>query len=696
MTLELHTPIDTLEFVDDKSMRALSAAGFTDVESLLFWYPRRYEDRTQFAGFPTGPCNEAVCLMARVEDCGMKHLGPRRRYFQATVAPVEPGPLDQPITCRWFNMPYMSKVFAVDQEVVIYGKPKLSGRRLVIDHPDYEIIDGGDSEEADIHLRRIAPVYRLREGLQQRVIRGTLYRVLEALEPSALPDLLRKPAEASPFAGMTRYTAIRTIHFPVSLEQRQTARNYLALEEFFALQLNMLRRKHVYAAQEGARHCGDGQLLEDFLKSLPFSLTKAQIRAIGEVRSGLESTAPMNRLLQGDVGSGKTFVAMAAALLVVEAGFQAAVMVPTQILAEQHYLVFHKFLEPLGIRLRLHTGSRKEDGVMPLFDGSGLDAEPQIIIGTHALLYDESQLSNLGLAVIDEQHKFGVSQRSQLINKGVTPDVLVMTATPIPRTLTMTFYGDLEISVLDEMPAGRGKIVTAVREEPDPRKVTAFLKQHLGEGRQAYIVYPLVEESEKLADVRAVTREHEEWQQRLAPLKCGILHGRMTGEEKDAVMTQFRRADTQALVATTVIEVGVDVPNANIMIIYHADRFGLAQLHQLRGRIGRGEHDSYCVLVCDGKSPEAVEKLKVLEETRDGFRIAEADLQLRGPGELLGTAQSGLAGLRLGDLVADARLVKLSRDLAGEVLEADPELESDEYRHLRVLLNERSETTALS
>ncbi|MEZ5326756.1 MAG: ATP-dependent DNA helicase RecG [Verrucomicrobiales bacterium] len=693
---ELHSPLSTLGFIDDRARGFLETAGFTDVESLLLWYPRRYEDRRQFSGFPTAPCDDAVCLLAKVVDCEMKHVGPRRRYFEATILPIDEGALDQPIGCRWFNMPYMSKVFAVDQEVVLYGKPKWSGRRLVIDHPDYEIVEDGDSAEADIHLRRIVPVYRLKDGLPQKAIRAAIYRLLDQLDPGVVPDFLRKPAEGSPFAGMSRYKAMQAIHFPESMEDRQLARDYLALEEFFGLQLNMLRRKHAYAAQNGTSHCGEGELLAKFQASLPFSLTNAQLLAIEDVREGLNSIRPMNRLLQGDVGSGKTFVAMAAALLVVEAGYQAAIMAPTQILAEQHYLVFQKHLDPLGIRLRLHTGSRKEDGSMPLFDGSGIDADPQIIIGTHALLYDDAQLSNLGLAVIDEQHKFGVSQRSRLINKGITPDVLVMTATPIPRTLTMTVYGDLEVSVLDELPAGRGKIVTAVREEPDPQKVTAFLRQHLAEGRQAYLVYPLVEESEKLADVRAVTKEFEEWSERLAPLKCGILHGRMSGDEKDAVMARFRSREVQVLVATTVIEVGVDVPNANIMIIYHSDRFGLAQLHQLRGRIGRGEHDSYCVLVCDGKNPDAVAKLKVLEETRDGFRIAEADLRLRGPGELLGTAQSGVAGLRLGDLVADARLVKVSRDLASEVLDVDPDLKSPDYLHLRTLLDNRSEGVELS
>ena len=667
--------------LDARSLKALEDAGFTDVASLLYCYPRRYEDRRQFEGFPTGPCAEPVCLMARVEDCGIKHVGPRRRYFQATMVPIDPGPLDQPVTCRWFNMPYMNKVIAAEQELVLFGKPKMSGRRLVIDHPDYEIIDDGDTSEVEIHLKRITPVYRLKGGLLQKTLRSAIFRVLEKLEPAALPDLLRKPIEGSPFFGMSRFRAMQRIHFPEAFEQRTLARDYLALEEFFCLQLRMLQRKRAYAAREGARHCGEGKLLKRFLDSLPFPLTKAQLRSIDEVQAGLGSVEPMNRLLQGDVGSGKTFVALAGALLAVEAGFQAAVMAPTQILAEQHYLVFRQHLEPLGIRLRLHTGSRKEDAAMPLFDGGPADGAPQIVIGTHALLYDDEQFENLGFVVIDEQHKFGVSQRSRLIQKGVMPDVLVMTATPIPRTLTMTLYGDLEVSILDELPEGRGKIVTAVREEPDPKKVTSFLKQHIEEGRQAYIVYPLVEESDNLA-VRAVTREHKKWQQALDPLACGILHGRMNADEKDAVMAQFRSGKVQVLVSTTVIEVGVDVSNANIMIIYHADRFGLAQLHQLRGRIGRGEHDSYCVLVCDEKNPEAIEKLKVLEQTRDGFRIAEADLQLRGPGELLGTAQSGLSGLRLGDLVADSRLVKLARDLAAEVLSVDPELKKPEHLHL--------------
>ena len=382
----------------------------------------------------------------------------------------------------------------------------------------------------------------------------------------------------------------------------------------------------------------------------------------------------MNRLLQGDVGSGKTFVAMCAMLLAVESGCQAALMAPTQILAEQHYLTFRKWLAPLGLRLALVTGSKRES------DHLDLEGAPQIVIGTHALLYDSVDFRDLGLVVIDEQHKFGVAQRGQLIRQGVMPDVLVMTATPIPRTLTLTIYGDLDVSVLDELPAGRGKVVTGVRVKPKVTDVTRFLKEQLAEGRQAYLVYPLVEESGAVK-AESVTGEIEKWRKRFRGHEVGLLHGQMKPEEKEEVMTRFRDNEIQVLVATTVVEVGVDVPNANLMVIYNAERFGLAQLHQLRGRIGRGEHRSYCILVTDGKSEDALGKLRVLEETGDGFKIAEQDLALRGPGEVLGTAQSGLSDLRFTEFLADTGLIREARALAEALLERDPDLE--DYPELR-------------
>jgi ATP-dependent DNA helicase RecG len=423
-------------------------------------------------------------------------------------------------------------------------------------------------------------------------------------------------------------------------------------------------------------------------------------------------------------------------LLAVEAGFQAALMAPTQILADQHYAVLCRWLEPLGVKLALRTAARQEEsGLLPLFDlgsarvsrvddgvagaqwmpeddvrtetssrrdgsTSSRDARatqarndaPDVIIGTHALLYETISFENLGLIVIDEQHKFGVSQRARLTAREPVPDVLVMTATPIPRTLTMTVYGDLDVSVLDEMPSNRGKIITAVRDQSKFGEVLSFMREWLEAGRQAYIVYPLIDESEKL-DVKAAAAEFEIWRERLRPFRCELLHGRIPGPEKQAIMDRFRRGETSALISTTVIEVGVDVPNATIMLIENAERFGLAQLHQLRGRIGRGEHKSYCILLSGEKSPEAVAKLAVLEKTSDGFEIAEADWDMRGPGDLLGTAQSGLPALKLGNLKTDARIMRQARAAAIAILEADPELEApDNQRFRRLIVEERGRT----
>jgi ATP-dependent DNA helicase RecG len=395
----------------------------------------------------------------------------------------------------------------------------------------------------------------------------------------------------------------------------------------------------------------------------------------------------MNRLLQGDVGAGKTFVAMAAMLLAIDSGCQAALMAPTQILAEQHFLTFRRWLEPLGIRLALRTGNRDETSHLEI------EGRPQILIGTHALLYDKVAFEDLGLVVIDEQHKFGVAQRAALIRQGVMPDVLVMTATPIPRTLTMTIYGDLDVSLLDEKPPGRARIVTAVRVSPKQTDVTKFVKEQLRQGRQAYLVYPLVEESGTLK-AESATEAFEKWRKRLGGYEVGLIHGKLKPEEKEEVMRRFREGEIAALVATTVIEVGVDVPNASVMLLHHAERFGLAQIHQLRGRIGRGGHKGYCILLTDGKSPEALEKLRVLEQSGDGFEIAEADLRLRGPGDVLGTAQSGLSDLRFADFLTDTVLLREARALADRVITEDPMLDGCHAELRRLIDDERAEGEA--
>ena len=650
---------------------------------MLTHYPRRYEDRRKFERVPAGPTDEPVCLHVEVIDAQQKFFG-RRRIFEAKVRDAGLGEMGGQVVLRWFNLPYIQKIIAVDQQLVLHGKVKESGKRLVIDHPDLEVVDReAPPGDASLHLGRITPVYPLKEGVAQRSMREAIFRALDEVDPDTVPDYFQAK-DAGFEDGETRIDSLRQIHFPDDFEMLKAARRYLAFEEFFGLQLQVAISRASHRSVQGEAHCGSGALLKRFLDSLPFQPTSAQRRAIGEIEGDLASTVPMNRLLQGDVGSGKTLVALASMLLAVEGGFQAAVMAPTQILAEQHFLSFRKWLDPLGVRMSLRTASRTEEAGLPLFGAP--DERAQIVVGTHALLYEKAELGNLGLIVIDEQHKFGVAQRGKLQERGENPDVLVMTATPIPRTLTMTVYGDLDVSILDELPAGRGKIVTAVREAKKTPAAAKFVNEQIEEGRQAYIVYPLVEESEKL-NVGAVKTAFEEWEKRLRPHPCAILHGRLKPEEKEKAMAGFRDGTTKALIATTVIEVGVDVPNANVMLIYDAERFGLAQLHQLRGRIGRGAHKSYCIAMTGTKEKAALEKLAVFESTSDGFVIAEEDLVLRGPGDVLGTAQSGLGRLKLGDLVTQTALVKKASDLAKLTIARDPELASPGNSALRTFVD---------
>jgi ATP-dependent DNA helicase RecG len=605
-----------------------------------------------------------------------------------------------------------------------------------MDHPEFEVIE--NDEEISMHFRRITPIYPATEGLSQRVLRSIIHRVLHEF-----PDAGWQPIAPASLVRGERSDAIRAIHFPGSWEGRDAAREHLVLSEFFAMQMLIASRRFESSTRPGQAHCGSGALLDKFLKGLPFELTAAQRKVISEIRRDLAATYPMNRLLQGDVGSGKTVVAIAAMLLAVEAGSQAAFMAPTQILAEQHYDVLRRWLEPLGVRIALRTAARQEEsGPLPLFaptegpgssrgmlgsapvPGAGAvvptartfeaprpeesssprdatthtrDAcppqtaahdEPQIIVGTHALLYESVSFANLGLAVIDEQHKFGVAQRARLTAREPAPDVLVMTATPIPRTLTLTIYGDLDVSTITEMPRNRGKIVTAVRDTSKLGEVLSFLRTELERGRQLYVIYPLIDESEKL-DAKAAAAEYKLWRERLHPFRCELLHGRVAAPEKQQIMERFRRGDTNALISTTVLEVGVDVPNATMMLIENAERFGLAQLHQLRGRIGRGEHKSYCILLSSNQAKEASAKLAVLERTTNGFDVAEADWELRGPGDVLGTAQSGVPALKIGDLKRDADLMRRARAAAMSIFEMDPRLELPDNQRFRRLIVEQ-------
>jgi len=732
--ITVSTNLEELTWIPRPRLLALRRLGIETLEDLVTHFPRRHEDRTEFPHFPREESDIPICLCGEVVKTSLRRFGGWKKIFEATLQESQPNALSEPLVCRWFNLHYVQKMIATGHRIVVFGKPRLRGKRICMDHPEFEVIE--NDEEMSIHFRRITPIYPATEGLSQRVLRSVIYRILHEL-----PDTAWEPVAPSTLVRGKRSDAIRAIHFPESWEARDGAREHLVLAEFFIMQMLIASRRFESSNRIGCSHCGSGSLLEKFLKALPFELTGAQRKVIAEIRGDLAATRPMNRLLQGDVGSGKTVVAVAAMLLVAEAGYQTAFMAPTQILAEQHYDVLRRWLEPLGLRVSLRTAAKQEDsGPLPLFERETLDSarvilgstpvlgagavvstartfdkhcsekqsspsrdacapqsgesfagdEPQIIVGTHALLYEGVSFSNLGLAVIDEQHKFGVAQRSRLTAREPAPDVLVMTATPIPRTLTMTIYGDLDVSMIDEMPKNRGRIITAARDTSRLGEVLSFLRTELERGHQLYVIYPLIDESEKL-DVKAASTEYELWCERLRPFRCELLHGRIPAPEKQQIMDRFRRGYTNALISTTVLEVGVDVPNATVMLIENPERFGLAQLHQLRGRIGRGEHKSYCILLGSNQGEETAAKLAVLEQTTNGFEVAEADWELRGPGDVLGTAQSGLPALKIGDLKRDADLMRRARAAAMSIFDMDPRLELAENQRFRSLIVEQQE-----
>ena len=680
--VEISQSLAGLDWIPRPRLLALRRLGIETVEDLLTHFPRRHEDRHQFPHFPREESDVSICLCGEVVKTSVRRFGGWKKIFEATLEESSPNALSEPLVCRWFNLHYVQKMVATGQRLVVFGKPRLRGKRICMDHPEFEVIENDD--EISIHFRRITPIYPATEGLSQRVLRSIIYRLLNEISSAPLETLL--PTD---LATGERGDAIRAIHFPESWEARDAARECLVLSEFFAMQMLIASRRADSSIRMGDAHCGSGTMLDKFLKVLPFQLTGAQLKVIAEIRRDLAARHPMNRLLQGDVGSGKTVVAIAAMLLAIEARYQAAFMAPTQILAEQHYAVLRRWLEPFGVRIALRTAARQEESFLPLVAG---DENANVIIGTHALLYDSVSFSNLGLVVIDEQHKFGVAQRARLTAREPAPDVLVMTATPIPRTLTMTVYGDLDVSIIDEMPRNRGRVITAVRDVSKLGEVLGFLRRQLEARRQLYVIYPLIDESEKL-DVKAASAEYELWHERLHPYPCELLHGRIPAAEKQNTMERFRRGETKALISTTVIEVGVDVPNATVMLVENAERFGLAQLHQLRGRIGRGEHKSYCILLTSDQSKETSAKLAVLERTNNGFEVAEADWDLRGPGDLLGTAQSGLPALKIGNLKTDAGLMRRARTAAMSIFDADRRLELPENQRFRRLIVEQQGRT---
>lgn len=638
------------------------------VEDLLLHRPRRYEDRRHFRAIAALTPGESAAATGRVVAQGLKRFRRGRQSVFELILEDGAGRLH----CRWWNMPFMEGAFQVGQELIVYGRLRDLKPRTM-DHPETEIVEPGGGPS--IHQNRVVPIYPATEGLTQRWLRALVWQALERHAPTLVdpwPGIVPPP-----FVGRER--ALRELHFPGEPEEAEAARQRLALDEFIGLQLGIQRRRRNLQARTRGLPCGgDNRFMRPFLAALPFRLTEAQTRVLRELRRDLSGPHPMRRLLQGDVGSGKTVVAACASLMALESGFGVAYMAPTEVLARQQWVTFRHWFEPLGIPVSLHTSKGSvltidtEPAEAPSRSGSSTARpRPGIALGTHALLEAGFNPARLGLVIIDEQHKFGVTQREELVRKGRYPHLLVMTATPIPRTLGLTLYGDLDVSVIDALPAERGRVRTHIRSQASLPKVWEFVRAELAAGRQAYIVYPRLEEASLQTGLKAVLQEHAQLERALAPHAIGRLHGQQSPAEKEAVLRAFRERRLQALVATSIIEVGLDVPNATVMVIENAERFGLAQLHQLRGRIGRGAADAHCILVATVLNPETRGRLGVLAENQDGFRIAEADLRLRGPGELLGQAQSGLPALRFGDLAGDLALVELARDLAARVLDRE-------------------------
>lgn len=667
----LDTPVQYLKGVGPARARILGKLGVSTAEDLLRYFPRDWQDRRRLARIADLTPGETVTVSGVVKLRTTVYL---RRGLKLTKVVIDDG--TGLLTGTWFNQPFMKDRFTEGQRVLFYGQVE-SYRGLQIANPDYEVLEAGDEEH--IHTGRIVPLYSLTERLSQRVLRGIVHAQLSRL-PQDWPEIL--PAGLVAAHGFAPpATALAQVHFPATFEDLERARRRLVFEELFLQQLAMLRLKRRYHQDPGQPLPGNGPRLARFEAGLPFTLTCAQVRAKAELLQDLAQPRPMHRLLQGEVGSGKTVVAAYALLAAVDAGAQAALMAPTEILAAQHYRTLQGLLAPCDTTMALFTSGTPAHA-RKVQERALAAGKVQIAVGTHALLEERVAFQRLAVAVVDEQHRFGVEQRTRLRAKGTFPHVLVMTATPIPRTLALTAYGDLDVTTLDEVPPGRRPVRTEWLTQAAVGKAYQHARQELAAGRQVYIIYPLVSGSEKLA-LKAVTVEYHRLAQDVFPgRRLGLMHGQLGTEEKERIMAGFQAGTVEVLVSTSVVEVGVDVSNATVMIIENAERFGLAQLHQLRGRVGRGAHASVCFLIGDPGTPEGVARLQTLTKVADGFKLAEEDLRQRGPGEFFGLRQSGQPDLRLADLVRDAAEIVPARQAAADLLREDPELSGPELAEL--------------
>lgn len=673
----------------------LARLGVFKLEDLLYFLPWRYEDRSRLQKIAELTPGQDHTLCVRIYSTRL-HRTPKKKFqiFELVVGDETGG-----LRVKWFNQAYLSRVLRKGQRVMLSGRvrPNAYEGHLEMENPQFEILsheDGSDRGEL-IHTGRVVPVYHETRGFSSRAIRTLMKAALDTWG-DCIPEVLPRPMLAR--CGLVPLNeALPRVHFPdgtqdlAALNRRDTPyHRRLVFEDFFLLQLGLaFQRREVELEKEGIAFCVREPVLERFWAGLPFRMTGAQARVLEDIKKDMAASRPMNRLLQGDVGCGKTLVAASALLLAVADGYQGAFMAPTEILAEQHYLNVNRWFSGLGIRAALLTGGlpprkRREVGRQVR------DGEVQVVVGTHALIQADVAFQRLGLAVIDEQHKFGVLQRRHLLQKGYHPDVLIMTATPIPRTLALSVYGDMDVSVIDELPPGRRPVTTRLLEESNRGKAYEFIHRQLSAGRQTYVVYPLVEQSEK-TDLKAATEMAGHLAEKVFPRwRVGLLHGQMSPEEKEKVMLAFKDHGIDLLVATSVIEVGIDVPNAAVILIEHAERFGLAQLHQLRGRVGRSGHPSTCLLMAgEGLTEEGKKRLDVLVRHQDGFAIAEWDLSFRGPGEFFGTRQSGLPELRVANLLRDGKILEAARREAFGLLKKDPDLQRPEHRPLREAVHRR-------
>ncbi len=667
---ELDNPVETLSGIGPKRAALLAGMGIATIGDLLLHLPREYQDRRLIT--PIADANEGETVTVEGEFVRARMVRLRGRMNLA-VASIKDASGEMQAT--WFGRGFLAKTFTPGTRGLFTGVVG-TYKGPCLKNPEYELLSG--DEEDRLHTGRVVPIYRLTEGVTQRLLRRWIWNAVESFADGleeTLPESLRDAYDFPPVVD-----AMRAVHFPPEIDAAQQARARFAYEELLAIQLGVLRARARHLHEErGHRHVIDGPLLAAFRASLPFALTSAQQRTVDDLLEDMASPRPMVRLIQGDVGCGKTVVALHAIASAADGGFQTALMAPTEVLAEQHFLSLRAMLEPLGLWVDLLMGSTRGAAEVRRRIARG---DAHVVVGTHALIQEKTEFRNLGLAIIDEQHRFGVCQRGTLVEKGLHPDVLHMTATPIPRTLAITVYGGMDVSVIDEMPPGRLPVKTRRITPAKVADLYEYVVEQAREGFQTYFICPLVEESDK-RELTAVTTHFEQLSQGpFSGLRTGVLHGRLASDEKDMIMRAFKQGALDVLFSTTVIEVGIDVANATTMIIEDASQFGLTQLHQLRGRVGRGKDQSFCFLLGSPKTDDGKKRLDVMCATSSGFDIAEEDLKLRGPGEFYGVRQAGLSDLRVADLIRDVRLLDHARRDAQDMLARDPMLEDSAHRAL--------------